>query len=637
MISKRNLIAVILCAAGFILSNAATVNVRVETPGTLRAALGTVSLLPGSTLRVSGTLDGDDVSALRNVCGGDSAFGHTDALVDHLDLSDVDFRPGADKPFGRGSKKAYCLTGRHTMPEYMFFGCPIKSVKLPAVLDSIGTGAFSGTRLSSLAIPDGVTVTRYVISSDSLLEELRLPAMERCPDLSASELPSLRRFSVGDVDLVGAGTFNNMPRLEEIVFEGMVGHSDGFLIENCPELRKVLFRGPIGSTGGSQFVKDCPKLEKVEFGRLVLYTGIGAPVNCGALSRYDIKGAIAASDDSVWMPATELPAIARNPEFRGDLEKLSRWQKDVLVNGKNPFLKRINFWTATTTDSIARLAGYEEMHRGIAEAMAVAEKSDDIRPKLDILKDSPAYAADKAHDGVTFTYAQPSDSLLTLSRVQFNLDSIAGDGDDISKMKNLLYWVHDLVRHDGSSGNPSCPRNLRDLAAVCHDQDRGVNCRMMAIMLTEAYLAVGIPARYLTCQSKAWATDSDCHVICMAWSDSLGKWVWMDPTFAAYVTDENGLLLHPGEVRERLRKDLPLVLNEDANWNHRSKQTKKDYLDDYMAKNLYIIEAITVNQAEPEGRSDHSQGRYVALIPEGCDFTRADIITTDYDWFWQRP
>lgn len=123
----------------------------------------------------------------------------------------------------------------------------------------------------------------------------------------------------------------------------------------------------------------------------------------------------------------------------------------------------------------------------------------------------------------------------------------------------------------------------------------------------------------------------------MAWSESLGKWIWVDPTFAAYVTDENGLLLHPGEVRYRLQHDMPLILNDDANWNNRYQQDKDHYLNEYMAKNLYIMSANTLNQAEPEGETSHSTGRDAAIVPIDNNYTNAHIITTDYEWFWQAP
>lgn len=159
----------------------------------------------------------------------------------------------------------------------------------------------------------------------------------------------------------------------------------------------------------------------------------------------------------------------------------------------------------------------------------------------------------------------------------------------------------------------------------------------MAIALTEALLTEGIPARYLTCESKLWDTDEDCHVICIAWSEYLNKWVWVDPTFAAYVTDENGLMLHPREVRYRLQHDLLLILNPDANWNNLSATTKDYYLYSYMAKNLYIMSSNTLNQAEPEGKSKHLQGRVAALVPEGSNYTNAVYFTSDPEVLWRSP
>ena len=46
--------------------------------------------------------------------------------------------------------------------------------------------------------------------------------------------------------------------------------------------------------------------------------------------------------------------------------------------------------------------------------------------------------------------------------------------------------------------------------------------------------------------------------------------------------DEKGNLLSIQEVREHLRKGLPLVLNKEANWNNKEQTTKEDYLDNYM-------------------------------------------------------
>ena len=81
---------------------------------------------------------------------------------------------------------------------------------------------------------------------------------------------------------------------------------------------------------------------------------------------------------------------------------------------------------------------------------------------------------------------------------------------------------------------------------------------------------------------------NDCHVINAVYSNTLDKWLWMDPTFNAYVTDEKGNLLGIGEVRERLRKNEPIVLNEDANWNNKNKQTKEYWYIIFPFKLIFI-------------------------------------------------
>lgn len=297
----------------------------------------------------------------------------------------------------------------------------------------------------------------------------------------------------------------------------------------------------------------------------------------------------------------------------------------VAAHGFSGFL---NMATDSDFDNIRQEPGYKR----------ICEAWKDKFDYMHVLRKCGPYRQNAKTDTLgTFTYRQPSDSALTHAREYFNLDSIAGDGDDISRIKNLMYWVHNNIPHDGNNGTAPGPRSLYNTYTSARNNNCGYNCRALAISLTEALLAEGIPSRYLTCLPKAWDTDMDCHVICVAWSTSLNKWIWVDPSFAAYVTDENGLLLHPGEVRYRLQNDLPLTLNEDANWNNKNQQTKEHYLDTYMAKNLYIIQANTVNQSNPENNSKNKQAIFATLIPEGANAPYSAITTSDDAWFWQSP
>lgn len=335
--------------------------------------------------------------------------------------------------------------------------------------------------------------------------------------------------------------------------------------------------------------------------------------------------------------AATIEQLKSDPRLVADMERLAQWQSEVLRAKNSDWMRKWQYQAAKTLQPILAKIGSPEAD-SLKKSMEYAwNLGDDVKNELEILKESPSYNTPDTTLNLQFKYAAPSDSLLTLSRKRFNLDSIAGNGDDISRIKNLLYWVHNNITHDGSNGLAPGARNLRNTYDSSRRDSCGYNCRALAICLTEALLAEGIPARYITCLPKAWDKDNDCHVICVAWSKSLGKWVWVDPTFAAFVTDENGLMLHPGEVRYRLQHDLPVVLNKDANWNNKWAETQDEYLGYYMAKNLYMLQSNTFNQAEPEGESTHKQGSHVTLAPQGMKYPYSDYNITDEQWFWQAP
>ncbi|MEP6613132.1 MAG: transglutaminase-like domain-containing protein [Mucilaginibacter sp.] len=270
-----------------------------------------------------------------------------------------------------------------------------------------------------------------------------------------------------------------------------------------------------------------------------------------------------------------------------------------------------------------------------------------IREKYDygyILKSAGPYH--KATTGLpAFTYQSASAPELVNFKNKFNLDSVGGNGDEISKIKNLLNWAHNVVRHDGNSNNPPS-RNAMDIIAVCKKDDRGVNCRMMATILKDAYQAEGFKARLVTCMPKD-TTDFDCHVITVVWSKTLNKWVWMDPTFNAYVSDDKGNLLNIEEVRERLIAGKLLVLNDDANWNNKVKQTKDDYLGRYMSKNLYWLRCAVKSDWDLETRKIVKDVEYINLYPGGFstiyNLPKAvskgtiEYATNNPEYFWQKP
>ncbi len=233
--------------------------------------------------------------------------------------------------------------------------------------------------------------------------------------------------------------------------------------------------------------------------------------------------------------------------------------------------------------------------------------------RLEIIKNAGKYEYSDNRFIPKFTYQSADNPNLQRIRQDLKLDSIAGKGSELTQIFNLLHWVHNIVKHDGGSENPTL-KNAIDLINVCKVENRGVNCRMLATILNECYLSMGMKSRYITCMPKETEFD-DCHVINMVYSKELEKWIWIDPTFDAYVMDEKGNLLGIKEVRERLVNGQPLVLNADANWNRENLQTKEDYLEKYMSKNLYRIEAPLISEYDTETQKNGKEITYVELLP----------------------
>ncbi len=314
-------------------------------------------------------------------------------------------------------------------------------------------------------------------------------------------------------------------------------------------------------------------------------------------------------------------------------------QKDVAID----YLKKaysVGFADYAQTKIDSDLNGLREDKEFKAVLLKIREKGDYSY----ILKNSGPYNRKQKIELPAFTYQSASAPELVNFKNKFNLDSISGKGDEISKFKNLLYWVHNVVRHDGSSNNPPS-KNAIDLIAVCKKDDRGVNCRMMATILKDAYQAEGFQSRLVTCMPKDTA-DFDCHVITVVWSKTLDKWVWMDPTFNAYVSDDKGNLLNIEEVRERMVNDQPWVLNEDANWNNKNKETKEAYFN-YMSKNLYWLKCAAKSEWDLETRKDGKPAiEYINLYPgkfttihqpKKVEKGMTEYASNNPDYFWQKP
>ncbi|MCM1108231.1 MAG: leucine-rich repeat protein [Clostridium sp.] len=636
--------------------------VRVKVPGTLAATVGEKKKYATQEMVVKGALNGDDLRFLREMAGSDINQQPTPGRLCKIDMKEATFSHGGGAYINKEGLH-YVTGGGRTLPPFLFRNCRVESVDLPARLDSIQTGALEYTKLRRIVLPDSVWVGPYAFYNDTDLEDVVFPKHVKGIGAYAFSQGGLKQIVMHNVDNIYGAAFDGLPLVETIEITGYLGHIDGWnMFARCPNLSTIDLRGPVVSTGGPRMIAECPLLERVTFHGAVLSTAVGAAEGCPAFKGYELKGTVLFSSFPEVIPGlSRQDCNNRTDDYKEAMRQLMPVLKQGVRNGEMAYYG-IGRYAPYAYDEAcgSALAGQKDEALDwleVAVAMGwndsrhmmrdedlvslhadgrfdrIVERAREKGDFLRILKKSAPYRANVT-EWPAFTYQATADSDLVRVRKYFNLDSIAGAGDDVSRMKNLMYWLHDAIRHDGGSSWPDCNYNAIELYELCRREGRGLNCRFLAMMLNELYLACGIPSRYLTCQSKGYVEDPDCHVINVAWSRNLNKWVWMDPSFAAFVTDENGVPLHPGEVRERLIQDRPLILNEDANWNHEVVQTADHYLKSYMAKNLYWITACQHSVYQSESKSG-CRSRMICLVPDG--FLSFDGTTSDDAYFWQAP
>jgi len=267
--------------------------------------------------------------------------------------------------------------------------------------------------------------------------------------------------------------------------------------------------------------------------------------------------------------------------------------------------------------------------RSMPEFTKLVEPLRAVGDYLYILKGAAAYNNGDNRSLPVFTYQSADFPELQKLRKQYNLDSIAGSGNDISQVLNLMHWLHDKIPH--ANGEYPKEVNASSMLQLCESEGRGLNCRQLATILNECFLSMGFYSKYVQCSPKdSLGIDFDCHVINSVWIPSLSKWIWIDPTFDAYIMDETGQLLGIEEVRERIINGKMLILNPDANWNNKQTQTKEYYLYNYMAKNLYKLECPVESRYDLETMVIGKEITYVRLLPTAYFKQQQDIEENEW-------
>ena len=632
---------------------------RVQTPGTLATLVGDARKERLTDIAVEGALNGTDLRYLREMAGSDCNQQPTEGRLRRLDLSRATFAPGGE-PYIFKDGWQTVQGGGLTLPPFAFRKCRLEQVVLPERMDTIGIGAFEHSALKSIRIPERVVVAKWTFNNCNNLSQVEFP--QHLVELGQNcfrDCNSLRNIRIHDVEFVPYLAFQHVTGLEELIIDGTLWHADGWVCDDCPRLQRIAFDGLVLTTGGPPIASNCPQLSEILFSGLAFRINYGSVENCPMVEQCRVTGSIVDSGDHKFLPVVANVSEISIPMLRHATKVIMALNKEENRSRYSPPKAPI----IQTLASILAIRGLKDealqMLQMLAEggspfyalidsdAAYTAWKSDpefakvleNIRKNSDFLqmiRMSPPYdtGAEYRHSAPQrMVFADVKDSLLQRIRDYFQTEYIAGSGSETERQKNVMFWVHNRIRHRGDF-LPKGRRTAIDLVENCKKAGRdGMNARGKSIILAEIYQALGWPARFITCQSKFYAEDNDATVVTVVWNFTLGKWVMMDACNAAYVTDEDGLLLHPGEIRQRMKDGRPLLLNKEANWNNQKTVTKERYLDTYMAKNLYYMSGYLENTP---GIESEGNAAYYTLVPEG-EKVKIGISTYDDAWFWQKP
>lgn len=156
-------------------------------PGQLESLLGDATI-DQKELKLKGAIDARDLAALEKLS----------PEVETLDLSDVEINAltmPSRKVFGR------TLFYDGEIPAYTFFKSGVKHLILPSDVKIIGEGAFAGSDIEELEIPEGVTA-------------LADYAFYGCPNLTSVSLPK-------SLKSLGKGVFGNCIGLKSLDLSGL--------------------------------------------------------------------------------------------------------------------------------------------------------------------------------------------------------------------------------------------------------------------------------------------------------------------------------------------------------------------------------------------------------------------------------
>lgn len=213
--------------------------------------------------------------------------------------------------------------------------------------------------------------------------------------------------------------------------------------------------------------------------------------------------------------------------------------------------------------------------------------------------------------------------------VKFRLERFLKIDDEFERIKKVMRWSHEVLLYNQKKKYEGL-ENATDIIEFCKKNKTTVNCRLHAVVLTEALLALGFYARIVCCMPID-VLPSDSHAMTVVYLKETKKWVLLDSARNCYFTDINDVPLSLSEVRKCLIENLHINIVymhrfSELQMGNKLQQFDDGWYMDYLYKNLFRFYCSVEN-----GTTASNRQVYYHLVPTGYALVNSTKIIVDDD------
>lgn len=317
--------------------------VAVEQAGTLGQLLPSTERLEIRKLKVSGTINGDDVLVLREMAGRNSDDEETEGKLEELDLSDVALADGGS-PYYSTTRGNYYTATSYDVDEneenfyctdlsYAFCNTHLKKVLWPNTMWEVGDAALNRC----------YELESFTLGSET--NEIKSGAFEYCTVLSNIELTPKILY-------IGMRAFANSG-LTEISIPKEIETIANQAFYKCEALKKIDFSDGVKEIKEAAF-SYCSALEEIHLSKVLTKIGKEAFYACSSLTEITLpKKLINIGEDAfgACKALKEIKVEAGNTAFTSIDGVLFNKEKTTLLTF--PFANTANYQVPVGTTKIA--------------------------------------------------------------------------------------------------------------------------------------------------------------------------------------------------------------------------------------------------------------------------------------------